>query len=71
MEYKSKKYADYLELWTKKEVDWVEEREGKLFGFEFKWSSKKTKPPKLWLDAYPEAVWKVIDRDNYLDFILD
>ncbi|NOX84546.1 MAG: ATP-binding protein [Chlorobi bacterium] len=55
--------------WTKKEVDWVEEREGKLYGFEFKWSLKKLKPPKLWLDTYPEASWKIIDKDNYLDFV--
>ena len=56
--------------WSKKEVDLVEEREGKLYGYEFKWSSKKIKPPKLWLESYPQSTWEVINRDNYLEFII-
>lgn len=55
--------------WTKGEVDFVEEREGKLFGYEFKWSKGEIKPPKLWLESYPEATFEVINRDNYLNFI--
>jgi len=50
-------------------VDWVEERDGKLYGYEFKWSTKKLKPPKLWLETYHEATWTIVDKSNYLDFI--
>ena len=52
------------------EIDLVEEREGKLFGYEFKWSDKsKVKPPRAWTRAYPQAEFQVIDRNNYLKFI--
>lgn len=53
------------------EIDLVEEREGKLFGYEFKWSDKKKeKVPKDWLISYDNAEFEVISRSNYLDFIL-
>ncbi len=59
----------FWRTWSGKEVDFVEERDGKLFGFEFKWNAKNKKPPQMWHDTYPEASWKVIDRLNYLDFV--
>ena len=59
----------FWRTWSGKEVDFVEERDGRLFGYEFKWSSKNIRPPHLWTDTYPEADWQVIDRSNYLDFI--
>jgi len=34
-----------------------------------KWGNAKPKPPKEWTDAYPQAAWQVIDRENYLPFI--
>jgi uncharacterized protein len=53
------------------ELDLVEEREGRLFGYEFKWSEKKSaKPPRDWLETYSNAEYKVIHPGNYLDFIL-
>lgn len=55
---------------TQKEVDLVEEREGKLFGYEFKWGNTKAKAPKLWLNTYPEASYEVINPQNYLPFVL-
>lgn len=56
--------------WSGKEVDFVEEREGKLFGYEFKWSKDNVKPPKLWLETYPQSTFEVINNDNYLEFII-
>lgn len=53
------------------EIDWVEERDGRLFGYEFKWSEKrKDKAPKDWLGTYANAEYKIINTENYLDFIL-
>ena len=52
-----------------KEIDLVEEREGKLFGYEFKWGNKKIKPPGLWFATYKEAEYEVISRKNYIEFI--
>lgn len=52
------------------ELDLVEEREGRLFGYEFKWSEKgKRKIPKDWLKTYPNAEFKIIDQKNYMEFI--
>jgi hypothetical protein len=49
----------------------VEEIDGKLAGFEFKWSeSKKNKVPKDWAGHYDDAPYTVIHRGNYLDFVL-
>ncbi len=72
------KKQQYQHLWSnnffwrtydQKELDWVEEREGKLFGYEFKWG-KPSKAPPLWTETYPEASFECINPDNYLKFIL-
>jgi hypothetical protein len=41
-----------------------------LRGFEFKWGDKSSKAPKSWLETYPEAEWRLINRQNYLDWLL-
>ncbi len=72
------KSREYLKIYTnkyfwrtydQKEVDLVEERDGKLYGYEFKWQAKKVKPPKLWLETYPNASYQVIDQNNFLEFL--
>jgi hypothetical protein len=50
------------------EVDLVEERDGKLFGYEFKWGSKVVTAPSSWLE-YPQATFKLINPENYLEFL--
>ena len=55
--------------WDPKEIDFVEEREGKLFRYEFKWSDRKIKAPKQWLETYSNAEFEIINQENYLDFI--
>ncbi|MBI5222714.1 MAG: hypothetical protein HY980_04465, partial [Candidatus Magasanikbacteria bacterium] len=47
----------------------VEEREGKLFSYEFKWGNKEVKAPKDFLFSYPNGEYKVINKENYLDFV--
>jgi len=59
----------FWRTYSQKEIDFVEEREGKLFGFEMKWGAADSKPPKEWLKAYPNASWQVINRQNYLKMI--
>lgn len=52
------------------EIDLVEEREGKLFGYECKWSTKKkVSAPKHWQLSYQNSTFQVITPENYLDFI--
>ncbi len=59
----------FWRTWDGKEIDWVEEREGKLFGYEFKWKNKPVKKPKEWLEKYPGSSFEVINPENYLDFV--
>lgn len=54
----------------RQEIDWVEEKDGQLYAYEFKWgSSKAPKAPSAWQKAYPKAIFEVITPVNYLDFI--
>lgn len=59
----------FWRTYDKKEIDLIEERHGKLSGFEIKWGSGRKKAPKDWLKAYPGASFNVIHPENYLDFI--
>lgn len=54
---------------TGAELDFVEEREGELFGFEFKFNNKRPKAPKSWLETYSNSSFKFINLDNFLKFI--
>jgi uncharacterized protein len=60
----------FWRTYTQQEVDWVEEENGELRAYEFKWNpNRKAKAPSLWAEAYPEAKFEVITNDNYLDWI--
>lgn len=59
----------FWRTWQRQEIDLIEEREGNLFAYEFKWGKGKTKPPAQWTQSYPDALFEVIDRENYLGFI--
>jgi predicted AAA+ superfamily ATPase len=60
----------FWRTWNQKEIDLIEERDGKLYGFEFKWKDKRVSAPKEFLQNYKEAEYSVIHSGNYLDFIL-
>lgn len=62
---------DYFwRTYSKKEIDLIEEREGKLFGFEFKWKHQKYTAPDEWTRNYPDAEVDLISKENYLPFVL-
>jgi predicted AAA+ superfamily ATPase len=56
--------------YDQKEIDWIEEGDGKIFGYEIKWKKDKFITPKSFSDAYPEAKVKIINNDNYFEFIV-
>ncbi len=59
----------FWRTYDQKEIDLIEEREGDLVGYEFKWNTPKILlPPKLWQQTYPKAKFSVITPDNYLEF---
>jgi hypothetical protein len=59
----------FWRTWEGQEIDWIEERGGKLFGFEFKWRNKEIKAPTQWLATYSNASFEVITQDNFLEFV--
>lgn len=69
----SKIYVDNY-FWRHKsqqELDWVEVNGDSLDAYELKWTQRKVKIPPQWGKAYPNSRFQVVDKDNYLDYILD
>jgi hypothetical protein len=63
--------AYFWRTYDQQEIDLIEERDGKLCGYEFKWSAgRPVLAPSGWLGAYPEAEFMPITTENYLDFII-
>lgn len=66
---------DYSQLffWRTKqqqEIDLIEEKDGRLFAYEFKWNSKKkSKLPTSFENNYSDIEFKVINKDNYWEFV--
>ncbi len=61
----------FWRTYSGQEIDYIEEIDGMLHAYEFKWSGKKhPRVPRKWTAAYPASSFSVINRDNYLDFIL-
>jgi len=54
---------------TGAELDLVEEANGILKGFEFKWKDHKVKQPASWQETYPEASFSVIHPANFWEFL--
>jgi len=60
----------FWRTYSQQEIDWIEERDGKIYAYEFKWNPKKIKgAPSSWRKLYPNARFLTIHQDNYLDFI--
>jgi len=73
---KQNSYArDYRKIYfwrtqTQQEIDLLEEKDGVLFAYEFKWNPKRqAKIPKSFVDAYPNYRFEVITSGNYIDFL--
>jgi hypothetical protein len=61
----------FWRTYDQKEIDYLEEADGVLAGYEFKWNpAAKTKEPTDFLQAYPGATVERIDRSNYWRFLL-
>ena len=55
---------------NRKEIDLIEEREGKLYAYEIKWRKRKARLPIAFQEAYPNSQFSVITRENFLEFLL-
>lgn len=74
---KRKEYLmDYASSWfwrnaNKQEIDYIEEKDGKVHAYELKWNPKrKASAPLSFRNAYPDADFTVIHRDNIEDLLL-
>ena len=55
---------------AQQEIDYIEEKDGILSAFEFKWSPPtKLKQPKAFQHAYPESSFSVIHKNNFEGFL--
>lgn len=69
-EYKRKSSNNYFwRMYDKQEIDWIEEREGSLYGYEFKWKKTGVKVPAQWKKAYPDSNFEVITINNFENWI--
>ena len=56
---------------AKQEIDYIEQIDGKMSAFEFKWNpKKKASAPSMFEKNYPNVPFKVINRDNIEDFVI-
>ncbi len=73
------KYLHYNNIWAnsyfwrtrdQQEIDYIEERDGKLFTYEIKWNPKKaSKLSTTFAKTYPNHEFEMINRNNYEKFI--
>jgi len=60
----------FWRTYDQKEIDCIEERGGKLYGYEFKWQGQMREATRReFQGAYPDAEVSVVTRDNFQDFI--
>lgn len=63
-------YNYFWRTYDQQEIDWIEDREGKLHAYEFKWNpNKKAKLPNLFKETYPNSEFEVISRENFLEWV--
>jgi len=73
---KKQSYTDMLvqnyfwRTYDQQELDWIEDRGGKLHAYELKWNTrKKAKIPTAFAKNYPDSNYEVITPDNYYKWI--
>ncbi len=55
----------FWRTYDQKEIDLIEERDGKLVGYECKWSDKNIKAPSEWLKTYTNSSYEIVSKDTY------
>jgi predicted AAA+ superfamily ATPase len=59
----------FWRTYDRQEIDLVEESSDTLTALEFKWGNKKPDIPAIFKETYPNAVFDVVSRDDYLNYI--
>jgi len=65
-------FANYYfwRTYDQKEIDFIEERDGKLFAYEFKLNKEHSKAPSIFLETYKNSQYQTINRENYYKFLI-
>ena len=73
------KFLDYTREYTQQyfwrkysgtEIDYIEQKDGEIHGYEFKWNKKKSRAGHAWKTDYPHASYSIVNRDNFLEFVM-
>jgi uncharacterized protein len=59
---------DQLYFWrthSGKEIDIIQEHNGKIIAYECKFTDSNAKEPLLWKETYPNSTWKVLSQSTY------
>ncbi|MFP4485301.1 MAG: ATP-binding protein, partial [Spirochaetaceae bacterium] len=62
--------SHFRRVYSGAEIDYIEEREGALFAYEFRLQKKRSAPPPSF-PAYPSAQFTTIDMENWLPFVTE
>lgn len=60
----------FWRTYDQKEIDLIEEYDGLLHAYEFKWKKGGVSVPKNFIENYPASPFEVINKENYLSFII-
>jgi len=63
-------FSHFWRTQTKQEIDRIEDENGQLRAYEFKWTQEKVKIPPQFANNYPKAAFNLVNKRNYLRFIL-
>ena len=58
----------FWRTYSGQEIDLIEERNGEVKAFEFKWGNKNPKVPASFKEQYPDVSYTVVTRSNFVDF---
>jgi predicted AAA+ superfamily ATPase len=59
----------FWRLQTGAEIDYLEDKDGHLSAYEFKWGSKLPKVPGSFASGYPDHSFTVVNRENWQKFV--
>ena len=60
----------FWRTYDNQEIDLIEETDGRLSAFELKAGKKQAKVPVGFRNAYPDAAFEVVNKDNYTEFLM-
>ena len=60
----------FWRTYDQQEIDLIEERGGKLYGYEMKWKKKGVRKPAEWLETYTNSSFETVNRENFAKFLV-